>query len=217
MQQLQLPVRALCGQQVEDQLKKEKKRETVSTQLLVESLFMWNPFPRWSESRCLLSHERAGPDGQAQIVPNPPTEYFSRVCLNSKFLQRTYISWFFINISFLPEDNLVAKCGNKTYSFTVWQDSTFDPPDSKTVVWHFNIFHIGLWTSRSVSSFQYLEWIMNFSVLFFLIPVSKGDGQLARGLHGLVSRGNGFHLSSRRLQNKIGILQSHKVIFFGQE
>ena len=28
---------------------------------------------------------------------------------------------------------LAAKCGNKTYSFTVWEDSTFNPADSKTV------------------------------------------------------------------------------------
>ena len=143
MQQLQLPIRALRGQQVEDKLKKRKEKRNCIKPLLVESLFMWNPFPRWSESRCLLSHERAGPDGQAQIVPNPPTEYFSRVCLNSKFLQRTsFLFCFVFLISFLPEDNLVAKCGNKTYSFTVWQDSTFDPPDSKTVAWIFIIYVI---------------------------------------------------------------------------
>ena len=29
---------------------------------------------------------------------------------------------------------MAAKCGNKTYSFTVWQDSTFNPEDSKTVI-----------------------------------------------------------------------------------
>ena len=28
---------------------------------------------------------------------------------------------------------MAAKCGNKTYSFTVWEDSTFNPADSKTV------------------------------------------------------------------------------------
>ena len=66
---------------------------------------------------------------------------------------------FIIDISFLPEDNLVAKCGNKTYSFTVWQDSTFDPPDSKTVAWHFNIFPI---------------WIINLSVLSHLFNILSG-------------------------------------------
>ena len=59
---------------------------------------MFKDIFRWSESRCLLSHERSSPAGQAKIVANPPTEYFSRVCLNSKFLCN--VSFFFFKSPF---------------------------------------------------------------------------------------------------------------------
>ena len=74
---------------------------------------------RWSESRCLLSHERSSPGGQAQIVPNPPTEYFSRVCLNSEFLWSISLSLlipflYLQKITWLPSVETrptVSQCG----------------------------------------------------------------------------------------------------------
>ena len=33
----------------------------------------------------------------------------------------------------ISEENLAGKCGNKTYSFTVWQNTDFEPVDAKAV------------------------------------------------------------------------------------
>ena len=113
-----------------------------------------------------MSHERAGPDGQAQIVPNPPTEYFSRVCLNSKFLQRT--SFLFFLLIYLSSQKTTWLPSVETRPTASQFGKT--PHLTHQTAKQFRSFFI----SCSVSYFHYLVWIINFP--FPKVTASSREG-----------------------------------------